>query len=129
MKCLCVLAAVLAAALAGCTTTPDSDPVPPAPSAVQGAAAPPPPAPAEGDNAAGTQDISPSAEELTAAAKSRNREPQRRLFPGLEQAEKPADGELPFEQGVAERRKRIDLGLEAPSRAEQPVNNVIDWDF
>lgn len=123
MKLLCFPIAILAAALAGCTAIPNGDSVPPAPSVDVGAA-PPPPAPA-----AATQDISPSAEELAAAAKVQNRARQRRLFPGLEQAEKPADGELPFEQGVAERRKRIDLGLEAPSRAEQPVNNVIDWDF
>lgn len=52
------------------------------------------------------------------------------LFPGLQRAGVRADkGELPFEQSVAERRKRIDLGLEAPRQSGEPVNNVLDLEF
>lgn len=53
------------------------------------------------------------------------------LFPGLRQrADANADPDrLPFERGVAERRKRIDLGLESADQEEKPVNNILDMSF
>lgn len=48
------------------------------------------------------------------------------LLPGLQSE---ADSELPFEEGIAERRKRIDLGLESTRQDDEPVNNVIDLEF
>ena len=52
--------------------------------------------------------------------------PQVALFPGLEHED---DKALPFEEGVAERRKRVDLGLEAPRQENAPVNNVLQIEF
>lgn len=57
------------------------------------------------------------------------------FLPGLSEASgntvDPVTGEkqLPFEQSLERRQKRIYLGLDNESESDQPVNNVLDIEF
>lgn len=54
------------------------------------------------------------------------RAPRTGVLPGVEQRRAE---EVPFEQRLQERRKRIDLGLDRPQSEQDPVDNVLDVEF
>lgn len=68
------------------------------------------------------EEIDAPAPERTAAERS----PRTGVLPGVEQRQ--AD-EVPFEQRLQERRKRVDLGLDRPQTEQDPVDNVLDVEF
>lgn len=68
------------------------------------------------------EEIDAPAPERTAAERS----PRTGVLPGVEQRQ--AD-EVPFEQRLQERRKRVELGLDRPQTEQDPVDNVLDVEF
>lgn len=88
------------------------------------AAVPPPP-----DVGALADSPATAADAERTGADETSRQPQIELFPGLRDDAGADNDTLPFEESLAKRRKRIDLGLETPRQENAPVNNVLEIEF
>lgn len=104
--------------LVGCTARP---PVPP--EALE--PLPPPPDSLELDAAP-----SPAAEPDAAPAMRATGRTGPGILPGVTDRETPTTLEDSlFERRLQERQKRVNLGLDRPEREQEPVDNLIDFDF